>query len=315
MKINVFDPSSRAQVTNLELTNGLIEIGRKPSCRVNIPDRYSAISGIHASLRSSGGTVEIIDGDGKKPSGNGIFVNGKKIPQETWVGIAVGDKVFLGIPGASGSLQLNLSGSEVSNHLIAGSPKPTTIGVKNNPQQVVAPPVMTASPANTYSISSHHSFGTLTLSSRMRTRIEKIDQYLRNGYQLEKSSNGFPAFVSQIGRTKSINLLNNPAGFSWIAFFFGFAVYAQIREWSFFYILGITDFVASLISVVIRVDITFGASFGISVMYGMLFPYYRYLALSSSLPEIGRVRSILIGILLSVLAVIPGSLLTSYLLP
>jgi len=315
MKLDIIDPATGAQILNKGLTNGLVTIGRKSSCSFNVSGSYGSISGVHATLRSSGSSVEIIDGDGKKASKNGIFINGKRIPHETWVAIAPGDKISLGIPSASGTLQLNLSGSEVNNRLNAGSPNPTTIGVKNNPQQVVAPTVMTASPADKYSISPRKSHGNSTLSSQMISRIERIDQYLRNGYKLDKSSIGFPAFVSQGGRRQSINLFSNPAGFSWIAFFFGFAVYAQIREWNFFYILGITDFVVSLISVAIRVDITWGASIGLYVTYGMLFPYYRYLALSNSLPEIGKSRSILIGILLSFIAVFPGTLLTSYLLP
>ena len=261
MKIHVFDQSSAAQITSVELANGLIEIGRKSSCTINVPGHYGAISGIHATLRSSGGAVEIIDGDGKKPSGNGIFINGKKIPQETWVGFTLGDKVSLGIPGASGSLLLNLSGSEVSNQVGPVSPTSSS-SIKSNtsPQRIVQHPTNSGAGHN-HGNSPGKTIGRSTLSSNMRAKIDKIEQYTATGYVLRKS-NWCPVFVSQDGREHSISLLsNNPAGFSWIGFFFAFAVCTQIREWSYFYVLGITDFTLSLLSILFKKDVTLAGDF------------------------------------------------------
>jgi len=314
MMINVFDPCSGAQVANVELTNGLIEIGRKLSCSANIPDHYSAISGIHASLRSSGGAVEIIDGNGIKPSGNGIFINGKKIPPETWVGIAPGDELFLGIPGASGSLQLAVSCLKVSNRVDPVSPTSSSSTQSNTSPQRFAQHPTNSGAGNYYSSSSSQSISWSTLSRNMRARIDKIEQYTANGYVLRKQ-HGFPVFVSQDGRLHGINLSSSPAGFSWIGFFFPFAVCAQIREWSYFYVVGIADFTLSLLSIIFKGDITFTAGIAISIFYGIYFPYYRYMALSQALPEIGKGQSIILGILLSILVVVPGSLLTYFFLP
>lgn len=315
MKIYVFDSSTGAHITSVELTNGLIEIGRKSSCTINVPGHYGAISGIHASLRSSGGDVEIIDGDGKKPSGNGIFVNGKKIPQETWVSFTLGDKVSLGIPGASGSLLLNLGGPEVSNRVGPVSPT-TSSSIKSNtsPQRIAQQP--TNSRAGHYHGNSPGTkIGKSTLSSNMQARIDRIEQYTSTGYVLRKS-NWCPVFVSQDGRQHSISLLsNNPAGFSWIGFFFAFAVCTQIREWSYFYVLGIANFTLSLLSILFKRDVTFAADIGIAIMYGIYFPYLRCMALSQALPEIGKGRSIIQGIFLSIIVVVPGSLLTYFFLP
>ena len=156
-----------------------------------------------------------------------------------------------------------------------------------------------------------------TLSDEMRSRIVKIDDYLRSsGYILAKKQGYFPVFQSQDGRKKYISPFNSPAGFSWIGAFFGFAVCTQIREWSFFYVLGIVNFVSSVASVVLkRTDITEGMSTGVGIMYGIYFPYLRYIALSRGVPEISKGKSILLGMLILIAVSIPGILINSFFLP
>lgn len=260
-------------------------------------------------------SVEIIDGDGKKPSGNGIFINGKKIPQETWVGINLDDKVSLGILGASGSLQLDLNLLKVRNPVDADSPKSSSSTKSNASPQVVVQHPANSVAGNYYSNSPSQSISLSTLSKNMGAKINKIEKYISNGYMLRKSY-WCPVFVSSDRHEHSINLFSsNPAGFSWIGFFFAFAVYSQIREWSYFYVLGITDFTLSLLSILFKRNVTLAGDFGIAIMYGIYFPYFRYMALAQALPEIGKSRSIIQGILLSILVVLPGSLLTYLFLP
>lgn len=315
MKLNVIDPSTGSQVISGELTNGLIEIGRKSRCTVHIPDRYGAISGVHVTLRSSGGAVEIIDGDGVKASGNGLFVNGKRVPQEIWVRIKDGDQVSLGIPGATGSLALVLRQKEVNNNSQTRASRSAQTSSFSSYSRLSSQTVASKASGNRNATSYCHTFNRATISPSMGSRLDRIDRFLNHGYSLEKSYFA-PVFISNDGRKLAINIFsNNPAGFSWMGFFFGFAVFTQIREWSYFYVIAAADVVASVLSVALNRDITFGVSLAISVMYGMYFPYLRHVALNQGVHEIGKLRSIIQGILLSVLAVTPGSLLTYLFLP
>ena len=310
MKLNVIDPSTGSQIISEELTNGLINIGRKSRCTINIPDRYGAISGVHATVRSSGDAVEIIDGDGIKASGNGLFVNGKRIPQEIWVRIKDGDQVSLGIPGATGSLALVLKQKEVNNASQTGASRSARSSSFSSYSRLSSQTVASKASGNCNANSYCHTFNRATISPSMGSRLDRIDRFLNHGYSLEKSYFA-PVFISNDGRKLAINIFsNNPAGFSWIGFFFGFAVFTQIREWSYFYVIAATDIVASVLSICFNRDITIGVSLAISVMYGMYFPYLRHIALKQGIPEIGKTRSIIQGLLLSVLAVIPGSVIT-----
>jgi len=308
MELGLFDAISSVKIYGSNLDNGSQSIGRSTDCGIVIPGRFCTISGIHVNLRCSGDSVEIMDGSGQKPSANGTFVNGKRVPQETWIKIKKGDKVSLGIPGSPGSLSVELS------------QKVTTIEEQNISQyseqrhsvsNQYIPPTRTINHQGLGYISMNDSNRLTskdTVSAKMRSRLDKIDNHLANGYQLRKSQ-CTPVFVSQDGREHSISILsNNPAGFSWIGFFFAFAVCTQIREWSYFYVLGIANFLLSVLSIFFKSDITFAADFGIAIMYGISLPYLRHIALSQAVPEIGKGRSIIQGIILSILAVIPGSL-------
>ena len=315
MELTLLDSISGEKIYGSKLDSGSNSIGRSSGCSIVIDGKFGSISGVHANLRSSGDSVEIMDGNGQKSSANGTFVNGKRIPQETWSKIKEGDQVSLGIPGSPGSLSLVLSkkitSSEKQNSL------PQSEGRRSGFNHYI-PHYETGSHEKTGHSSANNSGHTTsknTISIAMQSRHSKIDKYLANGYQLSKSGCA-PIFVSQDGRENTISILsNNPAGFSWIGFFFAFAVCTQIREWSYFYVLGIADFTLSVLSVIFKKDITLVASLGISIMYGIYFPYLRHIALSKGVHEIGKVRSIIQGMILSTLVVIPGALLTYFLLP
>ena len=315
MELILSDPISSQRISGLYLDNGIKTIGRSSDCDIVVPSRFGSISGIHATLGCSGDSLEIMDGNGQKPSANGTFVNGKRVPQETWSKITKGDQVSLGIPGATGSLSLVVSQEDSSSKKEIRSPQSVSRG------SVPSHPTSTTRSGNpeTYVHSSGHNSRPLTsndtVSARMKIRLCKIDHHLANGYSLTKSQ-FTPVFLSQDDRKHIISILsNNPAGFSWVGFFFAFAVCTQIREWSYFYVLGISNITLSILSILFKRDLTFVADFGIAIMYGIYFPYLRHMALSQAVPEYGKWRSIIQGILLSVLVVLPGSLLIYFFLP
>ena len=315
MELILSDPISSQRISGVYLDNGLKTIGRSSDCDIVVPARFGSISGIHATLGCSGDSLEIMDGNGQKSSANGTFINGKQVPQETWSKITKGDQVSLGIPGATGSLSLVVNQEDTSSKKEIKSPQSVSRGsVSSHPASTSR-----SSTPETYVHSSVHNSRHLTsndtVSPRMKIRLGKIDQYLANGYSLRKSQFA-PVFLSQDQREHSISMLsNNPAGFSWVAFFFAFAVCTQIREWSYFYVLGISNIILSILSIFFKRDLTYLADFGIAIMYGIYFPYLRHIALSQAVPEIGKGRSIIQGILLSVLVVLPGSLLVYFFIP
>ncbi|MCP9877911.1 FHA domain-containing protein [Cyanobium sp. A2C-AMD] len=315
MELSLFDAISSEKIYGSNLDNGSNSIGRSSECSIIIPGRFGSISGVHANLRCSDDSVEIMDGSGQKPSANGTFVNGKRLAQETWSKIKKGDNVSLGIPGSPGSLSLVLSQEVTANRNQNSSaqsePRASVSNRYTPPPRTVNHQVAVDSSMN----NSGRPTSKDTVSTKMRSRLDKIDTHLANGYQLKKSQYS-PIFTSEDGREHSINIFsNNPAGFSWMGFFFAFAVCTQIREWSYFYVLGIANFTFSVLSIVFKRDITIAVDLGISIMYGIYFPYLRHMALSKAVPEIGKGRSIIQGIALSILVVIPGLLLTSFLLP
>ena len=155
----------------------------------------------------------------------------------------------------------------------------------------------------------------LTISPKMKIKLSRIDALISEGYKLNKIWGFYPDLKTSSG--KSIDIygglfrLVGPAGFSWIAFFFPWAVCAQIREWSFFYFLAIV----SLLDVI--VDIFFETPTSITSLlslltcywYACMFPYLRYLAANRDVDEISKTYSILIGLALCFLALIPSFIL------
>ena len=75
----------------------------------------------------------------------------------------------------------------------------------------------------------------------MKSRLDRIDALISEGYTLNKIWGFYPDLKTSAGKSVdifgSLFRLAGPAGFSWVAFFFPWAVCVQIREWSFFYSL------------------------------------------------------------------------------
>lgn len=148
-----------------------------------------------------------------------------------------------------------------------------------------------------------------SISIEMGKRLASIQQLIQQGYTIDKAQNAFPVLTSQLGRNYNLSIFRNPAGFSWIGFFFPYAVCTQIREWSYFYITSIVYILASITSFVIKYDISNLAGISLSISYGIYFPYLRYIAVQKEVKEIPRGKSIIYGLLLSVLAVMPSLIL------
>ena len=103
----------------------------------------------------------------------------------------------------------------------------------------------------------------MTLSPQMKLKMEKIDSLIDKGYVLKTQFGRLvPNLISPQG--KSINTFSGRygddplAGFSWIAFFFPFALATQIRHWSYFWFVGIIAFI--LVSPLILSSIKFKSS-------------------------------------------------------
>lgn len=148
-----------------------------------------------------------------------------------------------------------------------------------------------------------------TISPEMKKRLSAIQKILEEGYSLDKILNAFPELKNNSGRSVGPNSFRNPAGFSWVAFFFPFAVCTQIREWSYFYVSGIIYVLTSIISSVIKNDLSNVSNIAISLGYGIFFPYLRYIAIEKEVEEIPRGKSIIFGLLLAVVAGTPSLVL------
>ena len=148
-----------------------------------------------------------------------------------------------------------------------------------------------------------------TISPEMEKRLSAIHKLVKEGYTLDKTLNAFPELRNNSGRSIGLNTRTNPAGFSWVAFFFPFAVCTQIREWSYFYVAGTTFVLASIGSAILKYDISNLTGIGLSIAYGIYFPYLRYLAKEREVREIPKGLSIIYGLLLSVLCTMPSYVL------
>jgi len=146
----------------------------------------------------------------------------------------------------------------------------------------------------------------MAISPKMNSRLEAISSLVQNGYTVKKEWDAIPYLVAANGTKKPINLFSNPAGFSWIGFWFPFAVCTQIKEWSYFYVTGYLFLITSIISAVIHVDLSNAAGIALSVMYGMYFPYLRYMAKEKNVEENSVGFSIVVGLLLAIVAAVPS---------
>ena len=151
----------------------------------------------------------------------------------------------------------------------------------------------------------------MAISPNMQERVEKIEKLIQEGYSLQKADYGFPEFKSSSGKVVNI-FAKSPAGFSWIAFFFPFAVCTQIKEWTYFYIAAAIFALASIIHGFLGFDASLAASLSISILYGYAFPYLRKIAKDRGVEDQSKVKFIVIGLLLSIVAAIPSVILDNY---
>ncbi|WP_115081581.1 hypothetical protein [Synechococcus sp. N32] len=153
----------------------------------------------------------------------------------------------------------------------------------------------------------------MTISSQMQEKIEKIEKLVQDGYTLKKTEYGFIDFRNSSGKPVSIfGAFKSPAGFSWIAFFFPFAVCTQIKEWSYFYINGCLFAIIAVVHGITSYDPNSAGATAIGVTYGYMFPYLRKIAKDNGVLENPKGKSIFVGILLSILSIIPSLIIDTF---
>ena len=146
----------------------------------------------------------------------------------------------------------------------------------------------------------------MAISLQMQEKLNKIEKLIQSGYTLKKTNFGFVDFRNSSDKPVSIGGLKSPAGFSWIAFFFPFAVCSQIKEWSYFYINGCLFVILSIIHGATGNDLSSYGGIGLGVTYGYMFPYLRKIAKDDGTVDEPRVKFIIIGIFLSIVSVVPS---------
>ena len=157
----------------------------------------------------------------------------------------------------------------------------------------------------------------MALSTQMQKRVNIIESLVEKGYSLKKefydltpnltSPNGETVNIYQ-GKYKNDSLPN----FSWIAFFFPFAVAAQIRHWNYFWLVGIFGFFIEILSLIIKLDSLSYIELGVAFFYGYWFPYQRWFFKKSNREELGKIQSIFVGIGLTIVASIPSLIFLAF---
>ena len=152
----------------------------------------------------------------------------------------------------------------------------------------------------------------MPLSSEMKLRLDKIDTLIEKGYSVKiKKENFIPILISPEGKFVNTFFKSKIGddilpGFSWIAFFFAPIFAAKIRDWNYFWFVGLIVFILSIIESIFNIDTSYSSSIGISLIYGFGYPLQRWLFAKSNKEEIGIFISLLLGLLLSLVAGIPA---------
>ncbi|WP_320677268.1 hypothetical protein [Prochlorococcus sp. MIT 1300] len=162
----------------------------------------------------------------------------------------------------------------------------------------------------------------MAVTPQMQERLDKIDLLISKGFSLKSSMRGFYHILSN-PEGKAINTIsqaykNEPLpGFSWIGFLWCPFISVQIRHWNYFWFLGIASFIFDFIVAVTNLPTSVNNLFGISVgfIYAYNFPYQRWLFNKSNKKEISVWKSILIGLVLSILVSIPGLIVSEIINP
>ena len=152
----------------------------------------------------------------------------------------------------------------------------------------------------------------MTVSAAMQARLDKIEAHLNeHNLRVEKRYGFYPVLRSN--SNDSVKPLPTRgatgSGFSWIAFFWPFAVLTQIREFSFFGYVAVINIITAWINVLTGTDLSLAAGISIGVVYAYWYPYLRYLALKEEKEEMSVVASIFLGLLLAIAAAIPAALI------
>ncbi|NJO40873.1 MAG: ATP-binding cassette domain-containing protein [Cyanobacteria bacterium RU_5_0] len=72
--------NNQGQVIRIDLTKDVHLLGRdRQRADLSVPDNWMVISGCHATLRRTGADYKIFDGDGQRPSTNGLFLDRTRI--------------------------------------------------------------------------------------------------------------------------------------------------------------------------------------------------------------------------------------------
>ena len=90
--------SSQGQILQLELTQPQHVLGRdRTRADLILPEAWRAVSGVHAVLRQKGENYWIYDGDGQKPSTNGLFVDRTRITPNDGYCLQNGTEIKIGL--------------------------------------------------------------------------------------------------------------------------------------------------------------------------------------------------------------------------
>ena len=151
----------------------------------------------------------------------------------------------------------------------------------------------------------------------MNDRLERIDRLIKQGYKLEKTKIlnnweiALPKLTNSEGRQVN-TLFGGPAGFSWMAFLLSPIFYFQIKEYSFYLIVGFAWFCignikgglqdAGLWDInAIRSSLVLIPIF-LQILYASYFPYLRYIQRRKESKDNNLFLSIILGIFLYNLA-------------
>lgn len=86
----------------------VVVLGRSKSADIELPSSCQVISSKHISLKEQGGNLWIIDGDGNRPSTNGIFINGVRLLPGRWTLVSLTNLITLGDPNKQGTVTIRI---------------------------------------------------------------------------------------------------------------------------------------------------------------------------------------------------------------
>ena len=88
---------NRGRKIRFNLTQDTHYLGRdQQRCDLNVPEDWGIISGCHAILRRTGSDYKIYDGDGQRPSTNGLFLDRTRITSTEGMALKNGMQLWIG---------------------------------------------------------------------------------------------------------------------------------------------------------------------------------------------------------------------------